>query len=79
MLKSIRAREDMTQKPVAKAAGMDVTTYCQKENGKVPFTDQEIFDVAIFLNMTIGEVNVVFFGNKLTDGKRESAENRETA
>jgi DNA-binding XRE family transcriptional regulator len=69
LLKGLRVSKGHTQKPVAQAAGMNVTTYCQKEQGKVEFTPKEIELIASFLNMDIFQVNEVFFGKRLTIGK----------
>jgi transcriptional regulator with XRE-family HTH domain len=69
LLKGIRVSRGYTQKPVAEAAGMNVTTYCQKEQGKVEFTPKEIELIASFLNINIYQVNEIFFDKKLTIGK----------
>jgi transcriptional regulator with XRE-family HTH domain len=69
LLKGIRVSRGFTQKPVAQAAGMNVATYCQKEQGKVEFTPKEIGLIAAFLDMNIFQVNEIFFNKELTVGK----------
>ncbi|NLW46812.1 MAG: helix-turn-helix transcriptional regulator [Firmicutes bacterium] len=70
LLKGIRVSQGYTQKPVADAAGMDVSTYSEKENGKRQFTPDEIEKIAAFLGMDLYQVNEVFFDKKLTNRSR---------
>lgn len=77
LLKGIRVSQGYTQRPVADAAGMNVATYCEKENGKRNFTPDEIEKIAAFLNMDLNQVNEVFFDQKLTIGKTERTTTQE--
>jgi transcriptional regulator with XRE-family HTH domain len=80
LLKGIRVSEGYTQKPVADALGINVGTYCEKENGKRDFTPGEIEKLAAFLNINLYKVNEVFFDKKLTNRtKGELSTTQETA
>lgn len=66
-LKGMRVSKGLTQERISKHIKMTITTYNRKELGLVQFTNQEILSVATILNMTLQDVNEVFFDSKLTE------------
>lgn len=65
MLKSKRVLLGCTQKDVAKHIGISEKTYNFKEKGKIYFKPNEIISITSKLNLTIQEVNKIFFDNNL--------------
>lgn len=66
-LKGLRVSKGYTQKGMAKELEMAIKTYNRKETGIVEFNRNEIFKLSEVLGLTLGEVNEVFFENKLTN------------
>lgn len=79
-LKAARVKKGYNQSKVAKHLKMTVKTYSRKENGKAPFTPNEIVVLAELLDLDLKEVNTIFFGGKLTHVlSNEQAATKETA
>jgi DNA-binding XRE family transcriptional regulator len=66
-LKSIRVGAGECQKETALALGMYTPQYCNKENGKTPFTLEEIARIAKHFNLEPQVVDEIFFDGKLTN------------
>jgi DNA-binding XRE family transcriptional regulator len=66
-LKAARVEKGLTQKDTAKAIGVVLPTYCNKENGKLPFTTKEIERLAKVLNLSIHAVDEIFFDGNLSN------------
>ncbi|MBS4534473.1 helix-turn-helix transcriptional regulator [Clostridium sp. D2Q-14] len=65
-LKGIRIAKGYTQKQMAIKLGMAIRTYNRKELGIVEFNRAEIQKIAQILNLSLDEMNEIFFDNKLT-------------
>lgn len=65
-LRSLRAFHCLTQENIAKEIGIATKTYNRKELGEVNFTVVEIIQLASILNLTLQDVDYIFFDNKLT-------------
>lgn len=66
-LKGARVGKGLTQKQLALMLGMTEKTYNRKELGLADFARGEILRIAELLDLSLQDVNVIFFGNKLTD------------
>ncbi len=66
-LKSIRVGAGETQKDTAIALGMHPPQYCDKENGKVAFSLDEIAKIVKHFNLEIKLVDEIFFDGQLTE------------
>jgi len=66
-LKSLRILHDLTQENIAKKVGVTAKTYNRKELGLVKFTVFEIIQLASILDLSLDNVNEIFFDNKLTN------------
>ena len=62
-LKKARLEQKLTQKEFSKLLGMNVATYCRKENGIREFRESEMLKVAELLNKSPEEI---FFNKKVT-------------
>lgn len=65
MLKSKRVLLGYTQKDMANYVGISEKTYNFKEKGKIFFKPNEIISISGKLNLTIKEINKIFFDNNL--------------
>ena len=65
ILKSKRALKGFTQKNIAEKLGVSEKTYNHKEQGKVVFKPSEIITTSKVLELTISDVNEIFFNNNL--------------
>lgn len=63
LLREKRKRVGMTQLYVANTLGIAKSTYSRKENGKIPFSTQEIKKVSKLFNLTPKELVGIFFNN----------------
>lgn len=54
-----------TQKNFAKLMGISNTTLNNKVNGKVKFSQDEIVKCVKLLNLTLDDVNAIFFNNRV--------------
>jgi DNA-binding XRE family transcriptional regulator len=72
-LKGARVAKGYTQELIAKKIGITTKTYCRKEQGHVSFTPEEIIKISNLLELTIEQVNEIFFDNKLTEWLKKSA------
>ena len=66
LLKSKRALFKVTQKDMADKLGITYVTYSLKENDKLEFTRKEISTISKVLNLTLEDVNEIFFDSKIT-------------
>ena len=65
-LKGFRASVGMTQPQVAKQLNMTTKSYNHKENAKTRFYIEEVSKIAKIMEMTLEDVNEIFFAGKLT-------------
>lgn len=70
-LKGLRVGAGLTQEQISKELGMATKTYNRKELGLVEFTRDEISKLAKILDMSLQQVNEIFFENKLTNRLNE--------
>lgn len=67
ILKSKRIEKGYSQENLAKKLNMSSITYGAKERGEYEFTPTEILKLALILNLTLSDVNIIFFANKVTE------------
>ena len=60
MTKELRMKHDVTQEVVAEKLGVEKTTYCRKEKGKIAFSLQDVKILKEFYNLTPEEVVQIF-------------------
>lgn len=60
LLKSKRILNDMTQEEIANEIGISSKSYNLKENGKNPFSLQEVTKISEVLNLTLEDINNIF-------------------
>lgn len=65
-LKAARIRQDKDSAYMAALIGKSDRTYRKKESGEIKFTPDEIATVAKALNLSLDEVNTIFFDSKIT-------------
>jgi DNA-binding XRE family transcriptional regulator len=65
LLKSVRVNQGKTQADIAKVIGRTKDTYSKKERGIICFSPDEISAIAQYLNLSINQVNEIFFDLKL--------------
>lgn len=72
-LKAQRVRVGLTQKDVAENTTMTEPKYCNKENGKEPFTLPELIELIPVLELEhdLNKINIIFFDGGLPIGKNE--------
>lgn len=66
-LKGARVSKGLNQEETAKKVGVALPTYCNKENGKIPFTTKEISKLSKIFDLNIVEINDIFFDGDLTN------------
>ena len=59
-LKILRIKHDVTKEVVAEKLGVEKTTYCRKEKGKIAFSLQDVKILKEFYNLTPEEVVQIF-------------------
>lgn len=64
-LKGKRVSQGKTQSYMAALIGVITGTYSYKERGSCDFSPEEIMLISNDLELTITELNVIFFGGKL--------------
>lgn len=64
-LKGKRVSQGKTQSYMASVIGVSTGTYSDKERGYVNFDPEQIVAAANDLELTFGELNVIFFDGKL--------------
>lgn len=69
LLKGARVSKGHTQESISKKIGMTSKTYNRKELGISDFSRQDILNISSILDLTIQQVNEIFFDNKLTERK----------
>jgi transcriptional regulator with XRE-family HTH domain len=67
-LKGVRVEKDFTQKSISTELGMGIISYHRKELGQREFTRTEIEKTAKVLELTLQDVNEIFFDNNLPIG-----------
>ena len=67
-IKGARARLGYGQKYVADQLGITMSTYCNKENGAVKFSDEEKAKLANLLELTPQQTNDFLYDGKLPIG-----------
>ncbi|MEZ3438053.1 MAG: helix-turn-helix transcriptional regulator [Oscillospiraceae bacterium] len=67
-LKAARVRRGYTQIDAAKALGISVTAYCDKEKGKREFDDSQKLLLIGFLGLSLQETNDIFYDGELPSG-----------
>lgn len=65
LLKSKRVLMNFTQESIAKEIGITSKTYNRKELGLAPFTITEVVTLTTLLDLSMQEVNQIFFDNNL--------------
>lgn len=72
-LKAQRARCGLTQKDVSERTTMTEPKYCNKENGKEPFTLPEVVELIQVLQLEHNPkaISVIFFDGGLPIGKND--------
>lgn len=66
-VKIARISKNLTQEEVAELLGVTLATYNRKELGLVDFKRDEVLRLAGILDLTLQDVNKIFFDSKLTD------------
>ncbi|SHH19977.1 helix-turn-helix transcriptional regulator [Clostridium grantii] len=64
-LKAARIRGGYSQKKLAQLALLGETSYSKRENGVVPFTINEVSNIAKILNLSSEEIMKIFFNEKV--------------
>lgn len=64
-LEFARKRKNKSKEDMAVAIGKSVVSYAKKESGEVKFSDEEKVVVARELDLTIDQVNAIFFDGNL--------------
>lgn len=67
-IKGARARLGLKQRHMAELIGIPVSSYCNKENGVVKFTDEERARLAEVFGWTPEQINDYLFDGKLPIG-----------
>lgn len=67
LLKRTRYYKGYKQYEMADKIGISRQSYNSKENGKLQFLQEEIIKVSRELNLTLEEVNKIFFNSKLSN------------
>jgi DNA-binding XRE family transcriptional regulator len=65
-LKSKRVGKGFNQEKTALAINTTLPTYCNKENGKNPFTTVEIEKLAELFDLSVNDVDEIFFNGNLS-------------
>lgn len=73
LLKSKRIFKGLLQRKAAEKLNLTEKTYNHKENGKVEFKANEILTISTILDLTMKDVNEIFFDNILPNGNNESS------
>lgn len=66
-LKVARVAKNMTQEDVARLLGITLATYNRKELGNVDFKRREVLSLSKVLNLSLKDVNNIFFNGELTE------------
>ena len=64
-LKMLRAFHGLSQEQLESKADLDYRTYSNKERGRVKFGLLDVFKIAKFYNLSLTEVNEIFFNGEL--------------
>lgn len=66
LLRRVRAFKGYKQYEIADLIGMTRQCYNLKENGKYSFTIEDVVSISKFLNLSLEDVNEIFFENKIS-------------
>lgn len=66
-LKSKRVLKGISQSEMAERLGISLVTYNKKETGKIEFKRDEIEKIAVILELSISDVDEIFFDKKLAN------------
>ena len=66
-IKAERIRRKFTQQYMADVLGISVHSYRKKENGFIPFTEKEKFEIATILNLSFEQFDDFLFDNKIKE------------
>lgn len=66
ILKSKRIEKGYSQEALAKKLDMSSITFGAKERGEYEFSPTEILKLVFILNLTLEDVNIIFFANQIT-------------
>ena len=72
-IKGARARLGLKQRHMSDLLGIPVSSYCNKENGIVKFTDEEKTKLVEVFGWTPAQMNDFLFDGKLPIGNDEQA------
>lgn len=65
-LKSARIKRGLTQVDIAEKMNISSISYSLKERSKRDFTINEVSNIIKILNLSLLEINAIFFDNQLT-------------
>lgn len=68
LLKRTRLYKGFLQKDIAQNLGISQKSYNLKENGKREFNRNEMIAIVESLDLTMNEVNEIFFNNTISRG-----------
>lgn len=68
LLKSKRAAKGLNQTEASSMIGLGTSRYCLKENGNYPFTLREVQAMSSVYDLTLDDVNAIFFDGELPKG-----------
>lgn len=68
LLKSKRVAAGFNQAAAASEVGLGLSRYNLKENGKYPFKIDEIAKMSKLYQLTVDDVNAIFFDGELPKG-----------
>lgn len=66
-LKAKRVVKGLSQKELANKLDLSSITYGAKERGESEFSATEIVTLSLVLQLTLAEVNLIFFENRITE------------
>lgn len=67
ILKGTRVSKGYTQETLSKKIGVTIKTYNRKELGLVPFSIKEIKNITKALDLSLEQVDEIFFDKELTN------------
>ena len=71
-VRGVRCAYGYSAKQISSALGISETNYRKKEAGNVGFSDREKVALAKMFNLSIGQVNYIFFDGKLPIGNEQT-------
>lgn len=67
-IRGARCARKYSQKHMANALGISAASYQKREAGAVPFSDEEKIAIAKIFDLSIDQINEIFFDGKLPTG-----------